>query len=1288
MRNNKHIGLTLILSLVLAMSVSLFAACFKTDGPVGGTSSGSGDSSSTVEIEDEIEITLSATAEAVEYETITLAPVVENAGDDYEIVWTSSNESVATVENGIVSGLKAGTAVITAAIGDKSATCTVTVSETNKMHTLVLSEDAITLKPYETKDVTVGVKFDGEDLDVDLQCAWAGLNDAEEIATVSAEGRGTTATFTGVKAGKCTYVVSATVRGKYVDAELEVTVEDYDYSLDFAAELNRGDEGGYVAQLTIDDELSLGDITVNRDGEPVAENVTATFESAASDVASVAADGKITAKKAGTAVITASYTYTDEEISKTVELSFEVTVTVVKKGATFTTALTIETSSGGVAVPTEVAGDVEKLTIGSCVVAKEDITASESALAVEASKLPCKMTDLGEGITVLFETETTIYSGTANVYTKIIKTKEELANWEDLACDVAEYAGLCSTDDTGKIRRGEFLSGYFVMANDIEFNGTYEPKVTYGTHGNLYNGYDAQGKWTWLKEWGDENNFGFKGVFDGKGHVVYGMTVSGQYNGFVTTLSRGTIKNLSFIDAGVEKGANFIVAAGTGTLENIYVKYSKVSNTTTVLVGTLYCNYNRDSRVTKNVIIDVTDCEFDAEIKNTFLVGLSYGTFENIILVGEFTDNKDNSAMIFAANGAIATENVILHYNSYVELFASEQKDAIVAALPAQLAQNGVIILPAPVMSAHSSDVPALAEDIELSIERGSSLTLSGTPYVVYSMETTDGVTLSGKTLTVSETATIGGTFVVTATSIISGNSQTFEFTVAPKAYTLGTEIDMDELEYADHKLSGMSSFWSKSAISDATDSGKVSGATGKIARFTNNYTNQMAPYGALVTLKEPLSVVDGLNYIKLRMYVYTTNESVSSMIVRFFRADRTSAQVGSAWYDMQVTLAANAWSNVYLNVSTFALDDLFTGFQIVAGPAGGSQPDYSNCALYIDYVSGMTNDCSVGEVLEMSNVKISGMPQDSNGNFTFGLSSLSSSLVNVSDITDEQIKAGATGYVEKYTGKASQGSTIMFNNPLSMVDGYNFIKLRVYVAADSTASPSFRFYRSDRTNHQVEKDVWWDAERTLSANEWTDLYLNVSTFAVDGKLEGFRFAILEPTNFEALYIDSVSIELNAYTLGDEIDMDAITLGKIGVVVGGISHAWNYGIVDASEIEGATGKVAQSNNGTNNLQYHGNTITLNTFIVYGEGFNYIKVRMYFKADDDTARTFRFYKYDETDNGRYANAITLTVNTWTDVYLDASKYVVDGKIEGFLFANFSAGAGTVYIDSIAFVSEKA
>lgn len=56
----------------------------------------------------------------------TITPTVTPATAN--VVWKSSNNSVATVSNGVVTGVAAGTAVITASAGNYAASCTVTVT--------------------------------------------------------------------------------------------------------------------------------------------------------------------------------------------------------------------------------------------------------------------------------------------------------------------------------------------------------------------------------------------------------------------------------------------------------------------------------------------------------------------------------------------------------------------------------------------------------------------------------------------------------------------------------------------------------------------------------------------------------------------------------------------------------------------------------------------------------------------------------------------------------------------------------------------------------------------------------------------------------------------------------------------------------------------------------------------------------------------------------------------------------------------------------------------------------
>ena len=72
-----------------------------------------------------------STASVAEGATYTLSAYVPT-DPNREITWSSSSEATATVENGVVTGVAAGSATITAAAGNLTATCTVTVTGTPK----------------------------------------------------------------------------------------------------------------------------------------------------------------------------------------------------------------------------------------------------------------------------------------------------------------------------------------------------------------------------------------------------------------------------------------------------------------------------------------------------------------------------------------------------------------------------------------------------------------------------------------------------------------------------------------------------------------------------------------------------------------------------------------------------------------------------------------------------------------------------------------------------------------------------------------------------------------------------------------------------------------------------------------------------------------------------------------------------------------------------------------------------------------------------------------------------
>ena len=139
--------------------------------------------------------------------TQTLVAAVEPSDTTDKIVWSSNNNSVATVTNGVVKPLSNGSATITATCGSVSATCSVTVD--------IAEEEQVTLSSisatYSGGDVTVGTSVnsltgivvtahysDGSTANVTDYTLSGTIASGSNTITVSYDGKTTTFTVTGV----------------------------------------------------------------------------------------------------------------------------------------------------------------------------------------------------------------------------------------------------------------------------------------------------------------------------------------------------------------------------------------------------------------------------------------------------------------------------------------------------------------------------------------------------------------------------------------------------------------------------------------------------------------------------------------------------------------------------------------------------------------------------------------------------------------------------------------------------------------------------------------------------------------------------------------------------------------------------------------------------------------------------------------------------------------------------------------------------------------------------------
>lgn len=235
--------------------------------------------SKTIIAVDDVKLSASSITLTEGEETVLTVTILPEDATDPIVVWSTSDQTVATVVDGTVKALKEGTATITCSVGDKKAKCFLTVkSSVIPVESITLDISALVLKCGDTRQLKAEVKPDNA---TDNTVTWSSSN--TEVATVDNDGivtaikPGTTniTAMAGEKTAVCRLIVNP-----IEVAEIELS--------ESSIELNPR-------------EIITLNVTIKPDN---ATDKTVVWSSDNNDVATVS-DGIITAISVGEALITA-----------------------------------------------------------------------------------------------------------------------------------------------------------------------------------------------------------------------------------------------------------------------------------------------------------------------------------------------------------------------------------------------------------------------------------------------------------------------------------------------------------------------------------------------------------------------------------------------------------------------------------------------------------------------------------------------------------------------------------------------------------------------------------------------------------------------------------------------------------------------------------------------------------------------------------------------------------------------------------------------------------------------
>ncbi len=219
-------------------------------------------------------------------ESKTVTATVSPAGaTNKSITWTSSDSSIATVNNGVVKAIKVGTATITVNTvdGNKKDTVVVTVKPIDVTSIVIKNKDVTKLEAGQTLKLETTISPNNA---TNKEVIWTSSD--SNIATVD-----NTGLVTSLSKGTVTITVTTKDKAKTDKIDIEITPKPIPLT-------NINIEKIESTSLNIGDEIQLNPVLEPRD----ATNVQYIWESSDTSIAMISQDGLVSSIKTGAVTIT------------------------------------------------------------------------------------------------------------------------------------------------------------------------------------------------------------------------------------------------------------------------------------------------------------------------------------------------------------------------------------------------------------------------------------------------------------------------------------------------------------------------------------------------------------------------------------------------------------------------------------------------------------------------------------------------------------------------------------------------------------------------------------------------------------------------------------------------------------------------------------------------------------------------------------------------------------------------------------------------------------------------